>query len=108
LFAQVAALRKGQPTVLRALNRYDDWRGSDGIPAVDTDRAKALVDEWNRVLCDAAVVHGFVCVDLHAAMNGPNGTTSAMPLLSDGVHPNQAGHDAIAAALGRDGFAPLR
>jgi lysophospholipase L1-like esterase len=107
LFMQVAALRDGQPTVLRALNRYDDWRGSEGLPAADTDRAKALVDEWDSVLCDAAVAHGFDCVDIHAAMNGPDGTTSAMPLLSDGVHPNQEGHDAIAAALVADGFAPL-
>ncbi len=108
LFTKVAALRDGRPTVLRALNRYDDWRGSEGIPSVDTDRAKALVDEWDRVLCDAAVRHDFGCVDLHAAMNGPNGLISAMPLLSDGVHPNQAGHDVIAAALVRDGFSPLR
>jgi lysophospholipase L1-like esterase len=108
LFTKVAALREGQPTVLRALNRYDDWRGSDGIPVADTDRAKALVDDWNRVLCAAAVAHGFGCVDLHAAMNGPSGITSAMPLLADGVHPNQDGHDAIAAALVRQGFAPLR
>ena len=107
LFMHVAALRDGQPTVLRALNRYDDWRGSEGIPAADTNRARVLTDEWNRVLCEAAVSHGFGCVDLHTTMNGPDGMTSAMSLLSDGVHPNQEGHDAIAAALLRDGFAPL-
>jgi len=107
LFTEVAAIRDGQPTVLRALNRYDDWRGSEGIPASDTNRAKALVDEWNQVLCAAAVAHGFKCVDLHSAMNGSDGTRSAMPLLSDGVHPNQQGHDAIAAALAAEGFSPL-
>ncbi len=107
LFKQVAALRDGQPTVLRALNRYDDWRGSEGIPAADTDRARVLTDEWDRVLCDAAVAHGFGCVDLHTTMNGPDGMTSAMSLLADGVHPNQEGHDAIADALVQDGFAPL-
>jgi hypothetical protein len=31
-----------------------------------------------------------------------------MSLLSDDVHPNQDGHDAIAVALVRDGFAPAR
>ena len=52
-------------------------------------------------MISAVAAHaGATYVDLRPTFRGPDGTSDPTPLLTDdGEHPNQAGHDAITAAI---------
>jgi lysophospholipase L1-like esterase len=64
--------------------------------------------EANAAICDAADRAGDVCVDVDRAYKqaSPGGNPTRL-LAPDGDHPNQAGHDLIAATVAAAGYAPL-
>jgi lysophospholipase L1-like esterase len=110
LFAHIAALRDGQPTVLRTINRYNDWIGwADGNLGPEEERKTAMVfAAWNAMLCDAAERNGVTCADISSAFNGPDGLTPSGDLLADDyTHPSELGNAAITDVLTELGFAPL-
>ncbi len=110
LFSSVAALRAGQPTVLRTINKYSDWIGWEEARLSADEQRKTVVihDAWNEMLCDSATANEFVCVDIYHAFNGPDGNDPAGPLLaSDYVHPSNDGNALIAETLIDSGLVPL-
>ena len=57
---------------------------------------------------ETAALHGFACIDVHHAFNGPTGVDPAGELLQqDYTHPSQPGNDLIAELLAAQGYAPL-
>lgn len=110
LFADIAAMRRGEPTILRTINRYNDWIGWDEAnlgPAEDR-KTKIFLDTWNAMLCEAAEASGFTCADIYEAFNGPDGLTPSGELLAaDYTHPSNEGNELIADVLADLGFAPL-
>ena len=110
LFADVAALREGSPTILRAVNRYNDflgWEEGNLTPGEDR-RTKVVLDAWNGMLCETATSAGFGCADIYAAFNGPDGLDPSGELLAnDYTHPSQKGNDLITSVLTEMGFEPL-
>ena len=110
LFSTVSEWRAGHPTVLRAINRYNDWIGWEDAALTDEQTASTVVflDTWNAMLCDAAASNDFDCVDIYHAFNGPDGTTASGDLLAaDYTHPSDVGNELIARQLVESGFAPL-
>jgi lysophospholipase L1-like esterase len=110
VFERIAALRAGKPTVLRALNRYNDWNGWAGHPLSPEGVAATakVIAAWNAMICDAAAANGFVCADVSTAFNGKSGTTPSGALLAgDYTHPSDKGNEAIANVLEKIGFEPL-
>lgn len=110
LFTRVSALRKGEPTVLRTINRYSDWIGWSEAHLTRAQERKTtlILDEWNKMLCSTAEANGFTCVDIYHAFNGPHGTKAAGDLLAgDYTHPSEAGNELIARLMTAKGFAPL-
>ena len=58
--------------------------------------------QWDKMLCERAVAHGFVCLDVYHAINGSAGLVSANAYTGeDGAHPSQKGHDLIASLLSK-------
>ncbi len=110
LFAKVAAQRAGKPTILIALNKYNDWVGS-GTLNLTPDQAKRTVvlhEAWNAMICDSAKANKISCADIYRAFNGPTGEKPSGDLLAgDYTHPSQKGNDEIARVLVDLGFAPL-
>jgi lysophospholipase L1-like esterase len=110
LFSQVASWRSGRPTVLRTINRYDDWRGAPGL-ALTTRQlgiVRTFVTTWDQMLCGAAGHASFVCADLHRAFNGRHYDQAAGDLLAnDYVHPSDKGNAVIAQTLADTGLTPL-
>jgi lysophospholipase L1-like esterase len=110
LFSRIAALRTGKPTILRTVNRYNDWIGfpsGNFTPDIDA-KTKLIIDQWDQMLCAAARQSGFGCADIYAAFNGPDGLTPSGDLLGpDYTHPSQKGNDLITSVLVDMGFAPL-
>ncbi|WP_426245316.1 SGNH/GDSL hydrolase family protein [Nocardioides sp. LHG3406-4] len=110
LFHDVAELRSGSPTILRTLNRYNDfigWEEGHLSPAEDR-RTKLVLNAWNAMLCDTAESAGFGCVDVYHAFNGPDGLQPSGDLLAeDYTHPSQKGNDVISDVLTEMGFEPL-
>ena len=109
IFTAMAGLRTGKPTVFIALNVYDgNLDNSDIRAAMDAKTfaatEKVIVDaydKWNAMLCKQAAAHGFACIDVYHAFDGPQGTRPAGDLTVDGAHPSQEGNDLIAALLAK-------
>lgn len=109
-YERIAALREGKPTILRTINRYNDWIGWPGhdLPAAGIEATARVIKAWNAVICGAAQDNGFECVDISTRFNGPDGTEPSGPLLAaDYTHPSEEGNAAIAEVLIDSGFAPL-
>ena len=110
LYAQVAAWRQGKPTILRTINRYNDFIGA---PTAQLTRAQerltaVFVGTWNTMLCTSARAHGFGCADIAKAFNGPDGMRPSGDLLAvDYTHPSDKGNKVIARVLADLGYAPL-
>ncbi len=108
IFETISDLRNGSPTVFVALGVYD---GNLGHPELQTATASEetmaamdqwiidAYDRWNPMLCESATAHGYECVDLYHAFNGPEGSRPVGDLTVDGAHPSQSGNDLIAGLL---------
>ena len=110
VFERIAGLRAGKPTVLRAINRYNDWNGWPGhlLPPEGVAATAAVVAAWNEMICGAAEGNGFTCADVSTAFNGEDGTRPSGELLArDYTHPSDMGNEMIAAVLAAAGFEPL-
>jgi lysophospholipase L1-like esterase len=110
LYATIAAWRAGKPTILRTIDKYNDWVGWPPAHLTAEQARKTVMfhDAWNSMLCRSAQTHGFTCVDIYHLFNGPRGTAPLGDLVvADYTHPSQKGNDVIARALAAAGFAPL-
>lgn len=110
LFATIASWRDGKPTILRAIDKYNDWNGWEDAHLTPDQVRRTVVmhDAWNRMLCASAQRHGFACADIYHAFNGPDGTRPSGDLLaSDYTHPSDRGNARIAQVLVAEGFSPL-
>lgn len=110
LFSTIAKNRRGEPTILIAVNKYSDWLGwEEGNLTPDQDqRTVMLHDSWNAMICESAEANGFSCADIYHAFNGADGQTPSGDLLAeDYTHPSQEGNDRIAQVLHEIGYSPL-
>jgi len=110
LFDSIALWRKGKPTLLRTIDKYNDWNGWEAahLTPSQVHRTVIMHDAWNRMLCESAERHGFGCADIYHAFNGKDGTKPSGDLLAeDYTHPSQAGNERIARVLIAQGFKPL-
>lgn len=110
LYSTVRGWREGKPTIVRTINRYNDWIGfpdADLTPDQEL-KTKTMHDAWNTMLCSAAEANDVPCADVYHAFNGPDGAAQAGDLLaSDYTHPSQRGNDTITGLLQAQGYAPL-
>jgi hypothetical protein len=110
VFKRLVDLRAGQPTIYRAINRYNDWIGFEGgeVPPEAIEVSVGYNDAWNAMICETAEANGFACADISTAFNGEDGRTASGDLLApDYIHPSDKGHELIADVLVELGFAPL-
>ncbi len=110
LYSQIAGWRKGKPTILRTIDRYNDFTGGPGLPLTKADNLKVttFLGTWDAMLCASAHTYGFVCADIYHAFNGADGLTPSGDLLGpDYTHPTDKGNLVIAKVLIGLGFAPL-
>jgi lysophospholipase L1-like esterase len=110
LFSTIATWRQGRPTVLRTIDKYNDWTGWKPAHLTHSQVSTVVMFHrlWNRMLCSSARAHGFRCADINRAFNGPHGDRPSGDLLGpDYTHPSQKGNDLIARTLIGQGFAPL-
>ncbi len=110
VFQRLVELRGGEPTIYRAIDRYNDWIGFEGGP-VPPEAVEASVDynvAWNEMICETAEANGFACGHVSTAFNGEDGRTASGDLLAaDYIHPSDEGHALIAEVLVDLGFAPI-
>ena len=108
LYARIAALREGKQTILRTINRYNDWIGDARLTPSQERLTAMFIATWNAELCQSARAHGFGCADISRAFNGPSGLKPSGDLLgADYTHPSQKGNAVIARTLIGLGFAPV-
>lgn len=108
VFKRIADLRAGKPTILRTINRYNDWTDDAGHDTAEGVAASAaVIAAWNKMICGAAERNGFACADISTAFNGKDGTKPSGNLLADHIHPSNLGNKVIADVLVKFGFEPL-
>ena len=110
LFATIESWRDGRPTLLRTIDKYNDWNGwkDAHLTPEQVQRTVVMHDAWNKMLCKSAERHGFTCTDIYHAFNGPDGAKPSGDLLAgDDTHPSDRGNSPIARVLVAQGFAPL-
>jgi lysophospholipase L1-like esterase len=109
---RIRTLAAGHPVGVRVTNYWNVFE--DGEVAQQrhgdafVDDSDQLTQEANAVICDAAGRAGAVCIDIDTAFKraSPGGDPTGL-LAPDGDHPNQAGHELIAATVAAAGYAPL-
>ena len=110
VFRRIVELRAGEPTILRTINRFNDWIGFEGgeVPPEAVEVSVSYNLAWNAMICDTAEANDFECGDIGRAFNGADGRMASGDLLApDYIHPSDKGHERIAAVLVELGFAPL-
>jgi lysophospholipase L1-like esterase len=110
VYETVATLRGTKPTILRTINRYNDWNGwpDHDLSAAGVAATVKIIKAWNEMICGAAKSNGFICADISTRFNGTDGKTPSGDLLAkDYTHPSEKGNEAIAKVLIDLGFAPL-
>ena len=110
VFERIAELRAGKPTILRTINRYNDWNGWPGhdLSTEGVAATAKVIKAWNTMICGAAEANGFTCADISTAFNGEDGTKQSGDLLArDYTHPSDRGNQVIADELVKLGFEPL-
>ena len=109
IFSTINTLTGDRPVLLIAINVHDGnladpFFANSTLSAERVDQFHQWMigryDQWNSMMCDRAEAHGFVCVDMYHAFNGPAGDQPSTPLTVDGAHPSQEGNDLIAQLLG--------
>lgn len=112
VLAAIKTLRGDERTVLVSMGApnadlapveaFPDWllAGWADDPQEGKAWFVATYDRWNAMIQEQAGAAGYQYVDVYHAFNGPDGTSSYYPRYTDdGVHPNQAGNDAIVGVL---------
>ena len=103
--------RGKEDTLLRVVTVYNAAIGDSVDPGWDSPSVirptKLGNDLFVKAECEVVRFHGGKCADLYHVLNGPDGTRSAGPYLSDWAHLNQRGHRLVANVLIKLELAPL-
>jgi hypothetical protein len=109
LYARILELRRGKPTVVRALDLYDpviaQWRNA-GIEAACTHRWEG----FSGAVRETAQARSIGFVSVHDAVNGKAHDQDPVPLGyigGDGLHTTPQGAQVIAEAQSGSGFGPI-
>lgn len=114
--AEIVNLRGGRPTVLRAITQPNALTGAEAVippflVPVATEVGAHVARGFNAATCAAMNAHGGACVDVLAAINGPDGTADGYKAgfmnIVDCCYPSERGHRLIADLLYKTGLAPL-
>ena len=101
--------RGNEDTLIRVVTVYNAAIGDPSTLVGTRHRSSAHQARQRSIRegeCEIVRFHGGKCADLYHVMNGPTGTRSAGPYLSDWAHLNQRGHRLVANVLIKLGLAP--
>lgn len=110
ILARIRALRANQPTAIRVTGYWNVFEDGDvaagDYTPIEVQASVAVTQQVNAVLRSDAAAGGATYVDLSGPFSHASGGVTSL-LSSDGDHPNQRGHEVIAAAVLASGSAPL-
>lgn len=98
---EVIALRDGDATGIATIDLYQPFVGNPRV-ADDLDVLRPVMDDLNAVITEVARARDIPVAAVHEAFHGPDGTgdpTETFLISVDGLHPSNAGHQAIAQEL---------
>ena len=106
IIAEILTLRKGQPTIIRAMDSYNllfsIWKNLGMY-----DEYKRCWDALNATIHQAAAAHKIPVAEVYAAFNGLNHDQDPKDkgyLGADDIHTNEAGDKAIVDVLRKLGY----
>ena len=121
---EILTRRSTADTVIRAMDIYDPWTAADARAnstpdTYETGSARGndfqvleyYLDAMNSTIALSAMNDGFLVAPVHTLYNGSTGAEDPVAkgyIGSDGIHPTDLGHQAIADAFRSLGYSPLR
>ena len=109
ILAEIFALRKGKPTIIRAMDYYsssnNEWKEWGRF-----DAYKSCWETINETIHQTAEEHNIPVAEVYAVFNGPTHDEDPMDkgyLRPDGEHPSEAGAKVIAEAFRKLGYDPI-
>lgn len=124
IIGQILSRRALTITIVRTMDLYYPWVAEDQAtnsiadsketgPAKGNDFAVLgyYLNQMNAHIASSCGGYGIPVAQVHNAFNGPSGNQDPAAsgyLASDGLHPNDVGHEIIAQAFRSLGYAPLR
>ena len=111
IIAQILSLRSTDDTVIRTMDIYNPVVFELQFFGV-FNQVKPYLDDLNRHIFVTAIANRIPVAHVYREFNGPNGDQDArFPprsyMAGDGIHPNAAGHAAIANAFRALSYRPL-
>ncbi|HEY9282517.1 MAG TPA: GDSL-type esterase/lipase family protein [Pyrinomonadaceae bacterium] len=109
IIAQILALRSTDDTVIRTMDIYNPVVNLLKLFGV-FEQAKPHLDDINRHIHLTSIANRIPVARVYREFNGPNGDQDAGArglMAPDGIHPNAAGHAAIANAFRVLSYRPL-
>src|SRR5262245_51665949 len=113
----IVSLRSPSNTIIRTMDIYNPFvtvdQAQDTLPndqGNDFQVINMYLDDFNRIIADAAAERNILVAPVHRAFNGENGHEDPRAkglIADDGVHPNNEGHLRIAELLRDLGFSPF-
>ncbi len=116
IVAEVARIRAGKPTAIRAITMMNGLTGAEDVipPFLASVATKVGVYQahgFNKATCAILEAHDGACADLLTAFNGPDGTGDAYATglmnKEDCCYPSTKGQALIGQLLYQTGLAPL-
>ena len=89
LYSTIAGWRAGKPTILRTINKYNDWLGWTDAHLTPEQEQKTIMmhDAWNTMLCDSAEANGFTAPTSTTHSTDPTARAVRRPARA-GLHPS--------------------
>ena len=109
IVTQILALRSNSNTIIRTMDIYNPFVVELQLKG-QYNTVEPYLDQANAHIAASAAANHIPKAQVHQAFNGITGTGDPITkglLAPDGIHPNDAGHQAIADAFRALGYAPL-
>jgi hypothetical protein len=109
IIAEIFALRKGKPTLIRAMDLYSSGNG-DWKKWGKYEEYKHCWEVMSTTIHQVAAEHQIPVAEVYAAFNGPSHDEEPMGkgyLQADGEHPSETGAQVIAEAFRKLGYVPV-
>jgi lysophospholipase L1-like esterase len=124
IVTQVVSQRPLTTTIVRTMDLYYPWVAQDMATNTTPDSKETgpargndfevmnyYLEQMDAHIASSTAASGIPLAQVHAAFNGTTGTDDPGAkgyIASDGLHPNDTGHEVIAEAFRSLGYAPLR
>jgi lysophospholipase L1-like esterase len=107
---EILSIKNPSSTIMRTMDLYNPFIAVH-LERGDLEKLNPFLDQVNSHIAQSAAANGISMAPVHNLFNGPSGTDDPVNqgfIAADALHPNDAGHAAIANELRNLGYSPFQ